>query len=212
MAASVVEPKTNGPDSGPDPGVLTAGSSADDGGTEELERGPGVFNIITSVLDTGARGWGRGPEPGVLTTCVLAGGAGTEGVDGIFDVGVDERFVMGVASVEASLDPENGEKSDGAELGVENDLDVERLGRSWYRPDPRGLFSAGGPLPSMVSRNGYFEGNGCGEDTLCDNAWYSMTVEWNKSRGNEWTREFICSSCTCSRVGCCRGGRSNDES
>lgn len=100
-----------------------------------------------------------------MPTGELTGGART-GEDGTPDAGVHERFEMGVVSVESSLDPTSRERSGGPELDIEKDRDVERLGRSWYRPELRGLFPAAGSLPSMVPREGWFDGNGCDEDTL----------------------------------------------
>lgn len=92
-------------------------------------------------------------------------------------MGVDEGLDIGVASVEESMVPTNGESPDGAELFDDCVRDKERLGRSWNCANAREELPVGGglrSLSSIVSRDGYFGGIRCSEDTLCDNAWYLM--------------------------------------
>lgn len=114
--------------------------------------------MVASVVETGEKGKDSGSDPSVAMAGVLAGGARAKGVDGTFDTGV--------ASVEASWDPTKGERSDSPELGDDCDRDAERLGRSWYRPDVRGVFPVGRgfrSVPLIVSRDGCSDDDECGD-------------------------------------------------
>lgn len=96
--------------------------------------------------------------------------------------------------------PTNGESPDGAELVDDWVRDKKRLGRSWNCANAREELPVGGGLRSLpsivsISTNGCFGGNRCGEDGLCDNAWYLMS-----RHGKNSEERLACLSCRLVRV------------